>query len=59
MIAFSPVVESGWDTVLKEAKDAEIPVILTDRAIDSPDDSLYETFIGSDFVLEARRPANG
>ena len=35
VIAFSPVVESGWDTVLKEAKDAKIPVILTDRAVDS------------------------
>src|SRR4051812_25090800 len=35
VIAFSPVVESGWDTVLKEAKTAKIPVILTDRAVDS------------------------
>ncbi|RIX50000.1 ABC transporter substrate-binding protein [Paenibacillus nanensis] len=55
VIAFSPVVESGWDTVLKEAKDAGIPVILTDRAVDSSDTSLYETFIGSDFVEEGRR----
>jgi galactofuranose transport system substrate-binding protein len=55
VIAFSPVVESGWDTVLKEAKDAGIPVILTDRAVDSPDTSLYVTFIGSDFVEEGRR----
>ena len=55
VIAFSPVVESGWDTVLKEAKDAGIPVILTDRAVDSTDTSLYETFIGSDFVEEGRR----
>lgn len=54
VIAFSPVVESGWDTVLKEAQDAGIPVILTDRAIDSTDDSLYESFIGSDFVLEGQ-----
>jgi ABC-type xylose transport system substrate-binding protein len=52
VIAFSPVVESGWDTVLKEAKDADIPVILTDRAVDSQDTSLYKTFIGSDFVKE-------
>jgi ABC-type sugar transport system substrate-binding protein len=52
VIAFSPVVESGWDTVLKEAKDAGIPVILTDRAVDSQDTSLYKTFIGSDFVKE-------
>ncbi|MFK3983310.1 ABC transporter substrate-binding protein [Micromonospora sp. NPDC050397] len=55
LIAFSPVVESGWDTVLKEAKDAGIPVILTDRAVDSPDTSLYKTFIGSDFVVEGEK----
>jgi galactofuranose transport system substrate-binding protein len=54
VIAFSPVVESGWDTVLKEAKDAGIPVILTDRSVDSADKSLYKTFIGSDFVKEGR-----
>lgn len=55
VISFSPVVESGWDTVLKEAKDAGIPVILTDRAVDSKDTSLYVTFMGSDFVEEGRR----
>jgi ABC-type sugar transport system substrate-binding protein len=55
VIAFSPVVESGWDTVLKEAKDANIPVILTDRAVDSQDTSLYQTFIGSDFVAEGKK----
>jgi ABC-type sugar transport system substrate-binding protein len=55
VIAFSPVVESGWDTVLKEAKTAGIPVVLTDRAIDSPDTSLYKTFLGSDFVKEGRK----
>ncbi|MEW2378111.1 ABC transporter substrate-binding protein [Micromonospora sp. NPDC047812] len=54
VIAFSPVVESGWDTVLKEAKDAGIPVILTDRSVDSADTSLYKTFLGSDFVKEGR-----
>lgn len=55
VIAFSPVVESGWDTVLKEAKDAGIPVVLTDRAVDSKDESLYVSFLGSDFVLEGTR----
>ncbi|MEV5030299.1 ABC transporter substrate-binding protein [Paenibacillus sp. LPE1-1-1.1] len=55
VIGFSPVVESGWDTVLKEAKDAGIPVVLTDRAVDSQDKSLYVTFIGSDFVEEGRK----
>jgi len=55
VIAFSPVVESGWDTVLIEAKNAKIPVILTDRAVDSKDTSLYKTFLGSDFVKEGNK----
>ncbi|MGZ5198404.1 MAG: ABC transporter substrate-binding protein [Telluria sp.] len=55
LIAFSPVVESGWDTVLREAKAARIPVIVTDRAVHVTDPSLYTTFIGSDFVEEGRR----
>ncbi|WP_406388559.1 ABC transporter substrate-binding protein [Streptomyces sp. NBC_00887] len=52
VIAFSPVVESGWGAVLNEAKDAKIPVILTDRAVDSEDVPLYTSFLGSDFVEE-------
>jgi galactofuranose transport system substrate-binding protein len=55
VIAFSPVVETGWDAVLEEAKRAGIPVILTDRAVDSEDTSLYKTFIGSDFVEEGKK----
>src|SRR4051812_14660460 len=55
VIAFSPVVESGWDTVLKEAKNAKIPVILTDRAVDSADKTLYKTFLGSDFIEEGKK----
>jgi galactofuranose transport system substrate-binding protein len=55
VIAFSPVVETGWNAVLQEAKTANIPVILTDRAVDSPDTSLYKTFIGSDFVVEGEK----
>jgi ABC-type sugar transport system substrate-binding protein len=55
VIAFSPVVTSGWDAVLKEAKDAGIPVILTDRAVDSQDTTLYKSFIGSDFVVEGQK----
>jgi simple sugar transport system substrate-binding protein len=57
VIAFSPVVETGWEPVLKEAKRARIPVILTDRAVDVNDDSLWVTFMGSDFVEEGRRAA--
>jgi galactofuranose transport system substrate-binding protein len=55
VIAFSPVVTTGWDTVLQEAKRANIPVILTDRAVDTPDQSLYKTFLGSDFVAEGKK----
>ena len=55
VIAFSPVVETGWDTVLREAKAANIPVVLTDRSVNSKDDSLYVTFMGSDFVEEGRK----
>ncbi len=55
VIAFSPVVETGWDAVLQEAKAANIPVILTDRAVDSKDTSLYKSFLGSDFVLEGQK----
>jgi simple sugar transport system substrate-binding protein len=55
VIAFSPVVESGWETVLREAKAAKIPVILTDRAVNVSDPTLYATFIGSDFVEEGRK----
>ena len=56
-IAFSPVVETGWEPVLREIKAAGIPVILSDRTVDVTDNSLYATFIGADFVEEGRRAA--
>jgi galactofuranose transport system substrate-binding protein len=55
VIAFSPVVETGWETVLREAKAAKIPVILTDRAVDVSDETLFVSLIGSDFVEEGRK----
>ncbi len=55
VIAFSPVVETGWQPVLTEIKKAHIPVILTDRAVKVTDDSLFVTFIGSDFIEEGNR----
>lgn len=54
-IAFSPTVESGWDDVLNEIKDADIPLILIDRTTDNPDESLYVTWMGSDFETEGVR----
>lgn len=58
VIAFSPVVETGWEPVLKEIHDAGIPVVLTDRAVDVSNPDLFVTFIGADFVEEGRRAAN-
>ena len=55
VIAFSPLVERGWDTVLGEAKAAGIPVLIVDRMIDTADDSLYASALCSDFALEGRR----
>jgi galactofuranose transport system substrate-binding protein len=57
VIAFSPVVQTGYEEVLREAKRAGIPVILTDRELDFNDDSLWLTSIGSDFQEEGRRAA--
>jgi len=57
VIVLSPVVETGFEPVLREAKQAGIPVVLSDRRADVSDESLYTTFIGSDFVQEGRRAA--
>ena len=55
-IVFSPITESGWDTVLEEAKEAGIPVILADRKVDA-DASLYTTWVGPDTVREGQDAA--
>jgi ABC-type sugar transport system substrate-binding protein len=54
VIAFSPVVRTGWDAVLLEAKNAGIPVILTDRAVDTQEKDVFKTFLGADFVQEGQ-----
>ena len=51
-IVLAPVVETGWETVLGEAKEAGIPVILSDRMIDVTDDSLYVAWVGGNFIKE-------
>jgi simple sugar transport system substrate-binding protein len=53
-IFLAPVVATGWDAVLKEAKDAKIPVVLLDRTVDAKDPSLYLTAVTSDTVHEGR-----
>lgn len=54
-ILLAPVTETGWDTVLQEAKDADIPVIIVDRMVNVSDDSLFTTWIGTDSLLEGRK----
>ena len=56
VIALPPVVETGWDAVLQEAKDANIPVIVVDRSV-TADPSMYASHIGSDMVIEGKRSA--
>lgn len=54
-IVFSPVTEDGWETVLQEAKEAGVPVILADRTVNVSDDSLYTTWIGSNMREEGEK----
>ena len=53
-IVLDPIVETGWESVLEEAKEAGIPVILSDRRAEMEDDSLYTCWVGSDFAEEGR-----
>lgn len=54
-IVLAPTTETGWDTVLQEAKDADIPVIIVDRMVEVSDDSLYTAWVGSNFKLEGEK----
>lgn len=56
-IVISPVVETGWEIVLEEAKEAGVPVILMDRGVNVSDKNLYVTQVGSDFVGEGKKAA--
>jgi len=55
VIAIAPVIQSGWEPILLEVKQAGIPVIISDRSVEVSDPSLYVTFIGSDFYDEGRK----
>ncbi len=54
IIGFVPIVETGWDNVLREAKRAKIPVVIMDRDLKT-DPSLYTAKIGTDSVEEGRK----
>ena len=55
VIGFVPIVETGWDNVLREAKRAKIPVVVMDRDLKVSDESLYVAKIGTDQVEEGRK----
>ena len=50
-IVLAPIQSAGWESVLQEAKDAGIPVIVADRQVDA-DASMYDAFIGTDTKVE-------
>ncbi|MCR5196604.1 MAG: ABC transporter substrate-binding protein [Pseudobutyrivibrio sp.] len=54
-IILSPIVETGWDTVLEEAKEADIPVIICDRDVMVSNEALYTAFVGSNFAAEGKK----
>lgn len=55
IIVIAPVAETGWEAVLQEAKNANIPVIIVDREVSVEDPDLYLTGIGSDFLTEGQQ----
>jgi ABC-type sugar transport system substrate-binding protein len=58
-IVLAAIVDTGWDAVLKEAKDAKIPLLLVDRDVKVSDQSLYPvTRVGADFDHEGRLAAS-
>lgn len=50
----APSIETGWDEVLREAKEAAIPVILSDRMLQTEDENLYLCWVGGNFLQEGR-----
>lgn len=55
IIVIAPLEETGWDTVLQEAKNAHIPVIIVDREVAVEDTQLYLTHIGPDILAEGEQ----
>ncbi|MBE5830908.1 MAG: LacI family transcriptional regulator [Butyrivibrio sp.] len=54
-IVLAPATEDGWDSVLSEAREANIPVIIVDRRVNAADKNLYSCWVGSDFELEGKK----
>ncbi len=58
LISFTPIVSDGWEDTLKKAKEAGIPVIIMDRMVETSDDTLFNCWIGSNFLLEGYKAAD-
>lgn len=58
LIILAPIKTAGWDVILRDAKRANIPVIVMDRKVQVADESLYTAFIGSDFYTEGKMAAD-
>ena len=56
-IVLAPIETAGWDTVLQEAKDAGIPVIVADREVDA-DASMYDAWVGTNTTNEGITAGN-
>lgn len=54
-IILLPLVETGWESVLQEARDADIPVIVVDRRVNVEDEALYTAQVGSNFTRQGER----
>lgn len=57
VIILPPLVATGWDEILLEAKKANIPVIIADRTIKPNNTNLYSVFVGEDFLVEGEKAA--
>lgn len=57
VIILPPLVATGWEDILNEAKEAKIPIIIADRTISPNDTNLYSVFVGEDFTLEGKKVA--
>ena len=56
-IIIAPIQSAGWDTVLQEAQEAGIPVIIADREIEA-DSSLYDAWVGTNTKNEGITAGN-
>jgi len=52
-----PIVTDGWENVLEEAREANIPVLICDREINIDDGSLYAGYLGTNMLRQGRSSA--